>query len=72
MNHKILVDNIDETLDHFDFCKSFATGEITKEEYADYDFDGDIKGLFNSYVKEFWDICDYDVTEFKKFCFVSF
>jgi hypothetical protein len=72
MNHERLIDSIDETLDHFDFCKAFCTGEITKEEYADYDFDGNIKNLFNDYVREFWEICDYQIAINCKFCFVRF
>ena len=50
---------IEEAKEHFDFCKDFATGEIKKEEWSDYDFDGDLVGLFNDYMKEFWDICDW-------------
>lgn len=71
------IENIEETKDHFEFCKDFATGEIPKEEWDNYDFDGDLVGLFNNYLTEFWHICDTtivssnDVTECKKLCFVE-
>ena len=68
---------IEEAIDHFYFCKDFATGDIKREDWDDYDFDGDLLGLFNSYMNEFWDICDYIVNDkpryhpdVKKFCWV--
>lgn len=65
-----LENNIDELLDHFDFCKSFATGEIQENEYVDYDFDGNILEMFNDYLKEFWDMCDTFVDKDVRYCFV--
>lgn len=70
--------NIQENISHFDFCKDFANNTITKEEWEDYEFDGDLTGLFNSYLREFWDICDtilnnknrYD-SDVEKFCWVE-
>lgn len=69
---------IEETSEHFDFCRNFANGTITKTEWQDYDFDGDLIGMFNDYMSEFWNICDtimndknrydYDV---QKFCWVE-
>jgi hypothetical protein len=67
-----LKDLIEENIDHFNFCKEFANGEIPKSEYSDYGFDGNLKDLFDDYVKEFWDICDYQIDIGKKFCFIDF
>jgi hypothetical protein len=69
---------IEENKEHFSFCKDFATGEIKQSEWADFDFDGDLKGLFNDYLKEFWDICDWVTNDkdryhpdVEKFCWVE-
>jgi len=53
-----LSEAIDENIDHFDFCKDFANNTIKREEWDDYSFDGDLLGLFNDYLTEFWNICD--------------
>ena len=70
-NDNHLSELIDENLDHFSFCNDFATGSIPKEEWEDYDFTGDLLGMFNSYLSEFWDICDTYVEKDTKFCFVE-
>lgn len=66
-----LRDQIEETRDHFNFCKSFATGEITQSEWQEYDFDGDLIGMFDDYLSEFWDICDSWINRETKFCWVA-
>lgn len=70
-NNSHLSDLIDENIDHFSFCDDFSTGNIPKEEWEDYDFDGNLQGMFNSYLNEFWDICDTYVAKDTKFCFVE-
>lgn len=69
---------IEEAKDHFDFCKDIATGTIKQGEWEDYGFDGDLVGMFNDYLKEFWDICDWVTNdkerydpEVEKFCWVE-
>jgi len=69
---------IEECINHFDFCNDFAIDEIKKTEWSDYDFDGDLLGLFNSYLNEFYDICDRLIfgnlfdADCTKFCWVRF
>lgn len=70
-NNSRLAELIEENIDHFSFCSDFATGSIPKSEWEDYDFDGDLLGMFNSYLSEFWDICDTYVAKDTKFCFVE-
>lgn len=53
-----LNERIEECIEHFDFCNDFAIDIIKKEEWVDFDFDGDLLGMFNSYMNEFWDICN--------------
>jgi hypothetical protein len=65
------IEKVEELKDHFDFCKSFANNEIKKEEWDEYDFDGDLLGMFNGYLSEFYDLCDSYVTKNQKFCWVS-
>lgn len=64
-------DSIEEAIDHFEFCKSFATGEISRDEWDDYDFDGDLVGMYDGYLSEFYDICDTWVDDKTRFCFVG-
>jgi hypothetical protein len=78
LNDARLENAIEELKEHFDFCKDFATGKIKKEEWADFDFDGDLVGLFNDYMTEFWDICDWITNDkqrydfdAEKFCWVE-
>ena len=66
-----LCNMFEENIDHWDFCRAFATGEIPQEEWEDYDFDGDLVGLFNSYLSEFYDICDYQIGSDEKLCWVE-
>lgn len=65
------IEKIQEVKEHFDFCKSFANNEIKQEEWVAYDFDGDLVGMFNNYLSEFYDLCDSYVSENKKFCWLS-
>ena len=69
-NDKRLCNRFEENINHWDFCRAFATGEIPQEEWEDYDFDGDLVGLFNSYLSEFYDICDYRIGN-RKLCWIE-
>lgn len=71
VNNYGLYEAIEENIDHFQFCKDFANGTIPIYEWEDYDFDGDLVGMFNSYLNEFYDICDTPIGNNTKFCFVG-
>lgn len=66
-----------DCIEHFEFCRDLATGEIPKNEWDDYGFEGNLTELFNDYVRQFWDICDTQLepatsTQMeKKFCWVK-
>ncbi len=65
------IEKIEELRDHFEFCKDFATCKIKQEEWSDYEFDGDLLGMFNNYLSEFYDLCDSYVSKNQKFCWVE-
>lgn len=71
VNNYRLYEAIGENIDHFQFCKEFAIGSIPQEDWSDYYFDGDLVGMFNSYLNEFYDICDTPIGDNTKFCFVG-
>lgn len=71
VNNYRLYEAIGENVVHFSFCKDFANGTIPIYEWEDYDFDGDLVGMFNSYLNEFYDICDTQIGNDTKFCFVG-
>lgn len=66
---------LDECKDHFDFCNDLTVGNIPREEWEDYSFDGNYLRLFNSYLKEFYDICDtvvdFEDNKVTKFCWLE-
>ena len=56
------IDDIDmaleELIDHFGFVNEFCTGEIKKEEWSDFDFNGKYNDLFNDYLYELYNLAD--------------
>lgn len=72
--HEIYL-NLDECKDHFDFCNDLAVDNIPKEEWEDYSFNGKFLTLFNSYLREFYDICDtvikFEDNKSTKFCWLE-
>jgi hypothetical protein len=51
-------ENLTELIDHFEFLKEFANGKIPKEEWKDYDFEGNYESWFNDYLNELYDLGD--------------
>jgi hypothetical protein len=51
-------ENLTELIDHFEFLKEFANGKIPKEEWKDYDFDGNYESWFNDYLTQLYDLGD--------------
>jgi hypothetical protein len=54
----LIVDSLDECIDHFEFLQQLSNGSIPEDKFDDYGFDGDHEEMFNSYLQELYDLGD--------------
>jgi len=52
---------LEDVINNFKFLDDLATGIIPRDEWKDYDFDGDFEILFNNYLDMIYDIGDMKV-----------
>jgi len=52
------LDEMEMIIDNFEFLELLANGEIKKEEWNNFDFDGDYESLFNEYLTMLYDLGD--------------